>query len=88
MPARRALVDCLGTAGLVSRISTSSASKLGTSSTGLSDERIVTRFVAIVVYHSSLTTAAKGATCTLIALRAGQSGSGLRTAGALTPSLA
>ena len=34
---------------------------------GLSDERGVTRYAAIVVCHSSLTTAAKSATCTPIA---------------------
>ena len=55
---------------------------------GLSDERGVTRYAAIVVCHSSLTTAAQGATCTPTALRAGQSGSGPRTAGALMRRLA
>jgi len=55
---------------------------------GLGDERNVTRYAAIVGSRSCLMTAALGATCTPIALRAGPCGSGLRTAGALTPSLA
>ena len=64
----------------------SSASKLAMLLIGLSDERVVTRYVVTVVCHSSLTTAVSSATCTPTALRAGQSGSGRRTAGAFTPS--
>jgi len=66
----------------------SSAYKLAMLLIGLSDERIVTRFVVTVVCHSSLTTGTQGVTCTPSALRAGPSGSGPKTAGALTPSLA
>ena len=61
----------------------SGAYKLAMLLIGLSDERIVTRFVVAVVCHSSLTTAAQGVTCTPTALRAGQGGSGRRTAAAL-----
>jgi hypothetical protein len=64
----------------------SSAFRLVTLLIELGDERGVTRYAAIVVTPLCLTTAAKGATCTPIALRAGPSGNGLRTAGALTPS--
>ena len=83
-----ALAASLGTAGLASGKFMSRAYKHEMLLIGLSDERGVTRYAAIVVCHSSFTTAAKGATCTPIALRAGKSESGLRTAGALTPSLA
>ena len=50
-------------------------------------ERSVTRYVVTVVCHSSLTTAAQGATCTPTALPAGQGGSDRRTAAEFARSL-
>jgi hypothetical protein len=87
MAASLAPAACLGTAGLVSRISTSSVSKLGTSLIGSSDERSAIRIVEIAVSRWCLMTTASGGICTYIADRVFKSARTPKTAAALARSL-
>jgi hypothetical protein len=86
IPVIQVLAAFLGTAGLVSGKFMSRAYKHEMLLIGLSDERGVTPYAAIVVSHLCLMTAASGGICTYIAGHVFKSARTPKTAGAFTPS--